>query len=385
MIFGRHTHLENQINRDPVHAPQQGANSMATHRTRVCVGYNDDGTPIIKRLSRNNELELNDCVVRTILNSERRREFLPNEPSPINDIPTFEEYAEDWLTTFKQGHIRETTLGGYRINLENHIYPAFGSARINAVTTRMIQKMLNDRSDRSHKTLQDILILLRAILESACSDGLLAKNPANDKRIYIPSDKKTVREALSIDDIRDISKRISLLDKEDDRRYLALLIFTGMRRGEVLGLRWEDLDISSNQIHVCRNVTFPRGCNTPHVGKPKTDSGYRDIPILPDLLLYLEPIGASGYVIGDGITPNTLSIVQRRHERINRTIDLHGATPHVFRHSFATMLYDTGADIKTIQSIMGQSDFKTTADRYCHPRSDRNQAAVSAVQNLIFQ
>lgn len=89
--------------------------------------------------------------------------------------------------------------------------------------------------------------------------------------------------------------------------------------------------------------------------------------------------------IGDGITPNTLSIVQRRHERINRTIDLHGATPHIFRHSFATMLYDTGADIKTIQSIMGQSDFKTTADRYCHPRSDRNQAAVSAVQNLIFQ
>ena len=85
----------------------------------------------------------------------------------------------------------------------------------------------------------------------------------------------------------------------------------------------------------------------------------------------------------DSGTPNALSVERWRNERINRLIDTHGSTPHVFGHSFATMLYDAGTDIKTIQSIMGQSDYKTTADRYCHPRDDRKRAAVDSVNAML--
>ncbi len=68
---------------------------------------------------------------------------------------------------------------------------------------------------------------------------------------------------------------------------------------------------------------------------------------------------------------------------INRVINMHGATAHVFRHSFATMLNDAGASVKTIQSIIGQSDFKTTADRYCHARDSSKQEAVRDLTALL--
>lgn len=243
--------------------------------------------------------------------------------------------------------------------------------------------MLNGKADKSRKTLQDIMILFQAVLESARKDGLISVNPADDRRIMLPSTKKTIRNALDVEDMKDIISNMGMLSDVDDRRYQALLIFTGMRRGEVLGLKWEDVDFINGVIHVKRNVTFPRGQNDPLVGTTKTESGVRDIPILPMLLDYLKPIGTTGFIVGNGETPNTLSIVRRRNERINRLIDMHGATPHVFRHSFATMLYDAGADIKTIQSIMGQSDYKTTADRYCHPRDDRKQTAANAVNAML--
>lgn len=365
--------------------PMKGDLAMAKHRLRICVGYNDDGSPVVKRISGNTELELADNVVKMMLSSERRSDFIQQAIQPQRPITTFKVYAEEWLATYKAGHIKATTLGGYQTILEYHLYPAYGDTDIAAITTKSIQEMLNGKADRSRKTLQDMMILFRSILESARKDGLITVNPADDSRIMIPSTKKTTRNALEVDAVKDIIANLALLTDADDRRYQALIIFTGMRRGEVLGLKWEDVDFPNGLIHVQRNVTYPRGRNDPLVGTTKTESGVRDIPILPMLLDYLKPIGVTGYVVGNGEMPNTLSVVRRRNERINRLIDMHGATPHVFRHSFATMLYDTGTDIKTIQSIMGQSDYKTTADRYCHPRDDRKRIAVNSVNAMLSE
>lgn len=377
-------HLENCTDGVQMLPQTKGDFDMATNRMRVCVGFNDDGSPVIKRITGENELQLADNAVRSILSSERRFEFISREDeAPKEEAPTFKEYAEMWLATYKKNRIKATTLGGYRTILDSHLYPAFGNVRVDHITTKTIQEMLNGKADRSRKTLQDIMILLRAILESALKDELIKSNPADDRRITIPSTKKTTRNALQIEDVKQIIADIESLQNIDDRRFEALLVYTGMRRGEVLGLRWEDIDLARNVIRVQRNVTFPRGCNQPQIGTPKTESGVREIPIIPRLLDFLKPLGTAGFVIGDGKTPNTLSVVRRRNERINRLIDMHGATPHVFRHTFGTMLYDAGANIKDIQSILGQTDFKTTADRYLHARDESKRSAVKAVDKLL--
>lgn len=96
----------------------------------------------------------------------------------------------------------------------------------------------------------------------------------------------------------------------------------------------------------------------------------------------LQPLGAHGFIIG-GETPITLSIHRRMMERINRTIDLHGASPHIFRHSYATLLNDAGASVKTIQSIIGHSDVQTTINRYVHSRDEKKQEAVQSVNEML--
>ena len=168
-----------------------------------------------------------------------------------------------------------------------------------------------------------------------------------------------------------------------DQLYLSIVIFTGMRRGEVLGLRWEDFDLMGNVIHVQRNATYTN--NQPFIGTPKTRSGYRDVPIIPDLLAHSLPMGEKGFVVSqkDPEKPLTLTVFRCMMKRINASVDLHGATSHVFRHTIGTMLNDTGADVKTIQSILGQSDFKTTMDRYVHPRDNKKQEAIKNVSLLL--
>ena len=113
-------------------------------------------------------------------------------------------------------------------------------------------------------------------------------------------------------------------------------------------------------------------------------SGTREVPIAPQLMDCLQPLGAHGYIIG-GEDPITLSTHRRMMERINRQIDLHGATPHIFRHSYATLLNDAGVSVKTIQSIIGHADDQTTINRYVHSRDEKKQEAVKSVSEMLVQ
>lgn len=362
-------------------ATQKGVCDMAYQRMRICVGYNDDGSQVIKQISANNEIDLADKIVATILKSERRSEFLP----PVGfiaagEIPTFREYAETWLQLYKVGKLKPTSIAGYKALLNGHLYPAFGNTTLDKISVCTIQGFLDERKDKAAKYLREMKTLLSSILECAKRDKLIPDNPATDSRLIIPSDKCEERQALTGENVKDIIDNLGKLNAQD-RLFLALLIFTGARRGEILGLQWQDIDVSANVIHICRNATYAK--NQAVVGTPKTKSGFRDVPLLPDLIQYLIPFKDCGYVIGDGDKPISLIAFRRMWERIEKTINLHGATPHVFRHTMGTLLNDVGADVKTIQGVLGQRDFKTTADRYMHSRNDKAQQAVLRVSDLL--
>lgn len=148
-----------------------------------------------------------------------------------------------------------------------------------------------------------------------------------------------------------------------DRRMIALLLLTGMRRGEVLGLRWEDIDFDDKLIHVQQGVVYTD--NAPLLTIPKTKKGYRSIPLDDRLVEHLKPIQGTGYVIG-GNEPITKSSLTKLLRRVNKTIDMHGATPHILRHTYATLLNNAGVNPKTIQYILGHADISTTMNRYTH-------------------
>ncbi len=158
-------------------------------------------------------------------------------------------------------------------------------------------------------------------------------------------------------------------------------MFTGMRRGEALGLRWEDIDVANNLIHICRSVTHPVG-NQPIVGTTKTDNGTRDIPLDPYLLEVLKPMKKNGYIIGDK-KPYTMTKFNTTWNRIKKKIDLHGATPHVLRHSYLTYLHAAGASDKTLQTIAGHSQISTTLNIYVHSTKDDVAKAGETMHKVL--
>jgi integrase len=137
-------------------------------------------------------------------------------------------------------------------------------------------------------------------------------------------------------------------------------MYTAMRRGEALGVRWEDID--GDVIHIRRNITHPQQ-NAPVITTPKTAAGVRDIPLVQPLAEILAPILATGYIVG-GEKPLSLSAYRAMWERINKTINMHGAAPHVLRHSYLTYAVGETTDYKTVQGLSSHADLNTLLNTY---------------------
>jgi len=318
-----------------------------------------------------------DTVSDAFISGMQRYGSLYSASVASSNTPRFDIYAKEWLTTYKKPKLRQTTYRTYENQLAKHIVPFFGDMDVGAITTGDIQRFFNAKGDMSKSSVRQMRIILHEIFSGAIEDGYRDKDPTESKRLSLP-ERVTEREALSTNDYSDIIKDLCLLE-EKDALLLALLMFTGMRRGEVLGLCWEDIDDSV--IHIRRSVTF-KG-NQPIVGKTKSKAGIRDIPISHQLRPYLAKRSV-GYVIGGGDEPITESTFDRAWQRIERTIDLHGATPHVFRHTYLTHLASTGATVKTIQAIAGHADIQTTMNRYVHRRSEDILDAGKKFGELTF-
>lgn len=298
------------------------------------------------------------------------------KPEPKPSI-LFGPYAMDWLTTYKKPKLRQTTYKTYENQLRKHVLPYFEDTPIECITTLDVQKFFNTKSEMSKSSARQMKIILHEIFAGAIEDGHISKDPTESKRLTLP-DRQTEREALSTNDYADIIRSLPLLNPKD-ALLLALLMFTGMRRGEVLGLMWDDVD--NEFIHVKRSVTY--NGNQPIIGKTKSKAGIRIIPISPQLRPYLEG-RKDGYVIGEGDSPITESSFDRTWQRIEKTIDLHGATPHVFRHTFLTQLCSTGVTVKTLQAIAGHADIQTTMNRYVHKVNEDILDAGRQFGNLEF-
>ena len=207
-------------------------------------------------------------------------------------------------------------------------------------------------------------------MDSAFEDRLLPSIPPT----------KTERKALSPTQLKAIIKEIAeKLTDETELRLISLMPFTGMRRGEILGLRWEDIDFEQKLITVNRAVSYTT--NQPIVSTPKTSNGYRIVPLDPQLEEFLKPHREAGYVIG-GDRPPTQMVLRRILRHVNQQIDLFGATPHVFRHSYISALAEAGVDFRTIQRISGHSQMQTTMG-YVHSRKDLVQQAGDRVGRMF--
>ena len=299
------------------------------------------------------------------------------------ESPLFTDYMAQWYSLYCEKRMKPTTLACIRGYMKNHYGPAFKDLHLHEFDPQIIQEFLNDRSHMAKKTLKDMLMWLRQILDYAVEDGYLARNPAHSKRVKIPSQKVTERVALTREEFEDIHRNLSKLQPKD-ALFIALAMYTGMRRGEILGLKDTDIDYDEGVIHVRRSATYPR-VNRAIVDTPKTHSGYRKIPILSMLMPFLPKTQEDRYLFEGEIEGEPLSHQQlvNTMKRIKRTIDLHGATPHSLRHTFITFMNNSGMDIKTIQTIAGHASADITMNRYTHAQDSQLKTGAERMENWL--
>lgn len=287
---------------------------------------------------------------------------------------TFKEYTDKIFDVFLKPRWKPSTADTNRFLLDRHLHPYFDDMKLTQIDTAVIQQFFQTKQHLSKSYTKQMLIMLHEIFQNAVEDGKVKGDPTLSKRITLPQ-KQTKRDALPVTEFNDIVSNIHKL-KKDDALLMALLCFTGMRRGEVLGLTWDN--VLDNVILVRSEVTF-KGNTSVVQNYVKSKSGIRDIPIQQELRPFLENRG-EGFVVS-GETPMTQSKFARTWERIGKTINLHNATPHIFRHTYLTLLAASNVDPKTIQAIAGHSDFSFTFNKYI----DRNKNNIQSASDKLSE
>ena len=351
----------------------------------------------------NNEQEYAENIIRTVLGGAKAPD---TSSTPHARSTNFRAYAENFMALYKRGKVRHTTLAGYEGYLKNHIYPFFGKMALEEISVDTVQAFLNAKADLSEHTVDELRRLLNSILQAACEAGILAKNPSKSRLIKNPAKgKKKVREAYTqkeFDEIRDAMARLPNLQ---DRRFLALALYTPARRGEILGFQMKDFDRETMRLSVRQNVTFITrkkeaalygpNCKVGDaiIGKPKTEAGVRTMLIPPQLwdaleLTQEELADKEAFLLphrNDRYAPYTQSTLHRAWERITKQVGIdvfHGKSLHNFRHTFATRARREGMDLKTLQVLGGWSDQKTLENRYDHVQDEDEAIAMDQITKM---
>ena len=261
-----------------------------------------------------------------------------------SEAPTFQESWEMWIK-IKEGQNRSpSTIESYKYMARVYLLPFFGEKYVDQITPDDIQLFYNSIMDKSKSVGDQCKAILSGIFDRAVRMGAVAQNIMLYK--YERSKKIGKKVVLQDEDLlRAISQMDVIKETGDIRDYLyfCFLCFTSLRRGEILGLRWKDIDFVSGEIYVRNNVTFPNGSFKPVVKEPK-DESYGIVHLQSELAKRIRPYQKSGnaYVLPynkeETGSPMTRSMFDKMWARIRKMVDLKGATSHSFRASYATMM-----------------------------------------------
>jgi len=287
---------------------------------------------------------------------------------------TLDEAAAKWLEGIEAGTItsksrrpfKPSTVRGYRRSLEQQILPAIGNRRLADLTRQDIQgladKWLEDGLSAS--AIGNRLDPLRSIYRRAIKRGEVVVNPTASLDLEAAGTRKAIRIATPVE-----AHGLLAALPADDRALWATAFYAGLRRGELLALRWSDIDLARSEIRVSRSWDQKAGPID-----PKSETSSRTVPLLAVLRDYLDQhklaTGRDGEDLAFGRTateppvPSTVRIRALKSWEaagIESVVGLHDA-----RHTFASTLIDAGTNPKAIQDYMGHSTIQMTFDRYGH-------------------
>lgn len=295
---------------------------------------------------------------------------------------TINQITEEWKEE-KKKYVKKSTYAAYQLLIQNHIKPYFGD--LYEVNEEKVQKFVFDKLDAglSEKTVRDIIIVLKMILKFGIKNGYLE---------YVQIDAKFPSKQEK--------KDLDVLSKADQKKFMEHLrnnftfknlgificLSTGMRIGEICGLRWCDVDTVEGVIkvrHTLQRIYIIEG-EKRHtellLDTPKTANSVRDIPMSSELLKMLKSlnkvVNENYYVISNDIKPIEPRIYRNYYKKLCEQLDIPELKFHGLRHSFATRCIESKADYKTVSVLLGHSNISTTLNLYVHPNKEQKKKTI---------
>lgn len=288
---------------------------------------------------------------------------------------TFEEVARSWWNEIEPT-LAANTHKGYSPAYERAV-AEFGKEDVADITAKDIENYIADFSKTyAKKTVITQRQIIRQIMHKAQREGYIAANPADACPLpkNLPQKK---RSSPALDQIKKIKASVN----DDFGLFAYLIYYTGCRRGEAVGLRYEDIDWVKKRISIQRSV-YNVG-TTPMIKAPKTEAGVRYVPLL-DALADVLPKKPHGFIFsGDGgKSPLPDFKVSRMYEAYQKRTGV-TVTPHQIRHGYATALYEAGIDFKMAQQFLGHAQLSTTMDIYTDILETKIEAAAGKMEDAF--
>ena len=300
-------------------------------------------------------------------------------------IPLFSEVVKDWLE-YKKLNLRESTYAVYKGHTLNH-FKEFDEIKINRITTARVEKFITNRQEKGMHilTLRKILVTLGQIFSYAVRHKYIDHNPLADAER--PKDQGEIKDQkIRILTPEKINALLDAVSNQKYKTFFRLAIFSGARQGELLGLKWSDVDWINSQIHIQRTFNHQKWYDV------KTKTSNRKVDIGPVTITELKrwklacPVCELDLVFpnqsGNPINHNNL--VSRYFNPALKAAGLSRMRFHDLRHTNASLLIEQGENIKYIQSQLGHSSPTVTLNVYAHLMKEVNQEAACRLENSVF-
>ena len=313
-----------------------------------------------------------DCQGRTSLNENMR----------FNDLVTW------YFANYAPNKLKPVTIYTYERQLKSHIQPTFGNAKLKDFSAAKLTKFFGE-VELSPATCKKLFTILESVFTQAVKIGFLRESPC--KNVILPKQEKTKKKSLTDIQTKELLKMIE--EYSQLNTILKVLLYTGARSGEILGLKWENIDFSKHLIHITQTLAYIKGKRFLQTPKTKTSVRYIGMSAALEKILLEHKqeqdkikafVGAS-YVYPEMVfatsTGNYVdrSFTNRQFKKLIKDTDFSFASLHTLRHCNATILINSGIDLKIVSEHLGHSGVSVTADIYTDVLSSTKQKVADLV------
>ena len=352
---------------------------------RYVVGYDDHGYPKTKAVFGKSKRECTEKLAAL----KAQLGGIPSDK--LRPEMRFADWLDYWYETHCKPNIRTSTQSGYEDRIRLHIKPELGEIPLNRLTQNDLQQFYARLKKSGRKTrteyygegLSDRMVRMchatcRSALQRAVQDGLIRTNPAEGCKL--PPKKAREMQVLARDELQ----RFLIQAQAEGYYELFLLdLATGLRRGELLALQWDDLDFETGVLTISKQVSLVRGKIVMSV--PKTKNSIRKLVLPPAVVQVLREYRKSVHsrwmfpspVLED--MPLNPGSVYDRLQLILEHANCKQVRFHDLRHTFATLALQNGMDVKTLSAMLGHVSAATTLDIYTHSTSEMQHAAARKI------